>query len=68
MAGDELSDEGARLRAGIEEQTDRLTEPAYEALGEQGCLRLAELTRPLSRTLVKAGFLDPRGLSPQRPS
>ncbi|MBB2944141.1 hypothetical protein FB565_003870 [Actinoplanes lutulentus] len=68
LAGDELTDEGLRLRAGIEEQTDRLAEPAYSVLGEQGALRLADLTRPLSRTLVKAGFLDPRGLSPQRPS
>jgi len=38
-------------------ETDRLAVPAYRALGEQRCVRLAELARPLSRTLVKAGFL-----------
>jgi hypothetical protein len=27
---------------------------------EDGLFRLAELTRPLSRTLVKTGMLDPR--------
>jgi hypothetical protein len=68
LDGDVLSDTGKQLRAGIEEQTDRLAEPAYAALGEAGALRLAELTRPLSRTLVKAGFLNPQGLTFQRPS
>lgn len=62
LDGDGLSEAGRRLRAEIEERTDALAEPAYRVLGETGCLRLAELTRPLSRTLVKAGFLDPRGL------
>jgi hypothetical protein len=28
-------------------------------LGEAGCARLAALTRPLSRTIVKAGMLNP---------
>ncbi|MFI7599898.1 hypothetical protein [Actinoplanes sp. NPDC049681] len=65
MTGDELSPEGAALRARIEEETDRLAAPAYEVLGTEGCARLADLVRPLSRTLVKAGFLA--GVAPARP-
>jgi hypothetical protein len=62
-AGDELSEEGRRVREELEATTDRLAEPAYRVLGEAGCLRLAELTRPLSRTVVKAGMLNPAGLT-----
>ncbi|MEV4642105.1 hypothetical protein AB0J80_32630 [Actinoplanes sp. NPDC049548] len=65
MTGDELSDEGRELRARIEAETDRLAAPAYEVLGTDGCVRLAELVRPLSRTLVKAGFLA--SVAPARP-
>ncbi|AEV86246.1 hypothetical protein ACWT_5229 [Actinoplanes sp. SE50] len=59
---DELSEAGRALRAEIEATTDRLAEPAYRILGDDGCRRLAELTRPLSRTLVKSGFLNPVAL------
>jgi hypothetical protein len=58
LDGEELSDQGRALRAGIEADTDRLAVPAYEVLGVDGTTRLAELARPLSRTLVKAGFLS----------
>ncbi|BCJ40506.1 hypothetical protein GCM10010168_81600 [Actinoplanes ianthinogenes] len=58
-----LTEEGKRLRADLEARTDVLAEPAYRALGDRGCLRLAELTRPLSRTVVKAGLLDLKGLT-----
>ncbi|WP_328477088.1 hypothetical protein OHA21_23615 [Actinoplanes sp. NBC_00393] len=58
-----LTDQGRRLRADLEATTDRLAEPAYRVLGEEGCLRLAALTRPLSRTVVKGGLLDPRQLT-----
>ena len=54
-----LTAAGRELRGGVEATTDRLAEPAYQVLGEDGRVRLAELTRPLSRTLVKAGMLDP---------
>ncbi|MGK5681996.1 SCO6745 family protein [Actinoplanes sp. URMC 104] len=54
-----LTDRGRQVRAGVEAATDRLAAPAYDAIGEQACVRLAELTRPLSRTLVKAGMLNP---------
>ncbi|GGQ59099.1 SCO6745 family protein [Couchioplanes azureus] len=65
MTGDGLTDEGRALRARLEAETDRLAAPAYEILGAGGCARLVELVRPLSRTLVKAGFLA--GALPARP-
>ncbi|MET0492378.1 MAG: hypothetical protein ABW000_04525 [Actinoplanes sp.] len=52
-----LTEAGRALRAGIEADTDRLAVPAYAVLGDHGAARLAELARPMSRTLVKAGFL-----------
>jgi len=58
-AGPALTDAGRELRAGVEATTDRLGTPPYLALGAEGCARLAALTRPLSRTIVKAGLLDP---------
>jgi hypothetical protein len=65
--GPVLTEAGLELRAGVEATTDRLAEPAYEVLGEDGRVRLAELTRPLSRTLVKAGMLDPSAIFRARP-
>ncbi|GGN42281.1 hypothetical protein FHR83_007260 [Actinoplanes campanulatus] len=59
---DGLTGAGVALRAHIEERTDAVAEVAYRAIGEQGCLRLASLTRPLSRTIVKAGLLNPAAL------
>jgi len=49
-----LSEEGAAVRGAIEEATDRLSVPAYEAIGEDGCDTLRGLARPLSRTVVAA--------------
>jgi hypothetical protein len=63
MTGEELTDEGKRLRAQLEATTDERAEPAYASLGAAGCLRLAELTRPLSRAIVKGGLLDLTGLT-----
>ena len=62
LTGTGLTDAGRALRADLEATTDRLTEAPYRVLGEDGCARLAELTRPLSRTVVKAGMLDPSQL------
>jgi len=59
LAGEELSDAGRALRDGIEADTDRLAAPAYQVLGADGAARLGDLARPLSRVLVKAGFLTP---------
>jgi hypothetical protein len=53
-----LTDAGRELRAELEETTDRLSLPAYGVLGEDGLTRLAELTRPLSRTIAKSGMLN----------
>jgi hypothetical protein len=55
-----LTEAGVALRAHVEDRTDQVAEVAYRAIGEQGCLRLAELTRPLSRAVVKAGLLNPK--------
>jgi hypothetical protein len=60
--GDGLSEAGRQLRAELEEITDRLAAPAYDAIGADGCVRLAELTRPMSRILVKSGLLNPAQL------
>jgi hypothetical protein len=66
LDGDELTEAGASLHARVEATTDELAEPAYRALGPDGLARLAELTRPLSRTLVKAGMMTPRSWNPAR--
>ncbi|GAA1616066.1 SCO6745 family protein [Actinoplanes couchii] len=60
IEGDEpaLSASGAELRASIEATTDRAAVPAYAVLGVDGCARLAELTRPMSRAVVKSGGLS----------
>ncbi|WP_149182839.1 SCO6745 family protein [Streptomyces sp. TRM49041] len=59
LDGDSLSPEGAALRRHIEDRTDRLALPAYAALGETDCERLAELARPFGRAVVAAGLLNP---------
>jgi hypothetical protein len=66
LDGDELSPAGVELHAGVEATTDELARPAYRVLGDDGLDRLAELTRPLSRTLVKAGMMTPRSGNPAR--
>ncbi|MBO2455616.1 hypothetical protein J4573_51675 [Actinomadura barringtoniae] len=57
LDGDELTAEGKALRQRIEDRTDALALPAYEALGEEGCERLAELARPFGRAVVDAGLM-----------
>jgi hypothetical protein len=42
-----------------EDRTDQLALPAYAALGDAGCERLAELARPFGRAVVDAGLLSP---------
>jgi hypothetical protein len=64
LDGDGISAAGRRLRAELEETTDRLAAPAYDVIGINGCRRLADLTRPLSRTIVQAGLLNPAALLP----
>ncbi|MFG2828161.1 hypothetical protein ACGFWI_11970 [Streptomyces sp. NPDC048434] len=57
LDGDSLSAEGVRLRQHIEDRTDRLALPAYAALGDADCERLAELASPFGRAVVDAGLL-----------
>ncbi|MGV4982814.1 SCO6745 family protein [Streptomyces sp. NRAIS4] len=57
LDGDCLSSEGTLLRKRIEDRTDRLALPAYAALGDAGCERLAELASPFGRAVVEAGLL-----------
>lgn len=57
---DRFTDEGAAVRARIEQVTDVLALPPWEHLGEDGCARLRELVRPLSRAVVAAGGIGIR--------
>lgn len=57
LDGDSLSPEGVRLRQRIEDRTDHLALPAYAALGDPGCERLAELASAFGRAVVDAGLL-----------
>ncbi|MBO2458786.1 SCO6745 family protein [Actinomadura violacea] len=59
LDGDELSQAGKEFRQRIEDRTDELALPAYAALGEADCERLAELARPFGRAVVTAGLLNP---------
>jgi hypothetical protein len=57
-AGDlALTDEGRTHRQWVEDRTDALAVVAYEPLGEDGCTRLREIARPLSKAVVDGGFL-----------
>lgn len=58
LLGDEgLTEEGTRLRQHIEDRTDVLALPAYDALGDEGCERLSNLAQPFGRAVVDAGLL-----------
>ena len=50
-----LSEEGRAARQRIEDRTDALALPPWEALGEEGCERLRALVRPLSKAIVASG-------------
>ena len=50
-----LTDEGGARRDAIERRTDELALSAWEAIGEDGCARLRELVRPLSKAIVANG-------------
>ena len=56
-ADDRFTPEGAAVRQRIEDRTDVLALPAWERLGEDGCARLRELVRPLSKAVVDGGGL-----------
>lgn len=52
-----LTAAGRAHRQWVEDRTDLAALPAYEPLGEDGCQRLRELTRPFSRAIVDSGAL-----------
>jgi hypothetical protein len=60
-----LSDAGQRLRQSIEDRTDQLAVYPYEAIGEDGCARLRELTTPLSAAVMAADLGFPPALATQ---
>ena len=51
-----LSEEGARRREAIEQQTNFLNRPAYQTIGQGGCDRLIELGDPIGHALTQAGL------------
>jgi hypothetical protein len=58
-----LTEAGRAHRQGIEDRTDVLALPAYEALTEDECARLRTLTRPLAKAVVESSsftFTDPK--------
>ncbi|NYI95989.1 hypothetical protein HNR12_002266 [Streptomonospora nanhaiensis] len=59
-----LTDAGRTLRSELEGRTDTLSVPAFAAIGEDGCRRLAELTAPLVTTIRAEGILP--GTRPRR--
>lgn len=55
-----FTDAGREHRRRVEDATDRLALPAWEALGEDGATRLRALVRPLSQSVVEGGGLGIR--------
>jgi hypothetical protein len=55
LDGDGLSAEGLTMVAAIEADTDRLALGPWQALGDTGCDRLAELLLPVRRAVIAAG-------------
>jgi hypothetical protein len=56
--GTELTDEGREHRRWVEDRTDALSVGPYEVLGEDGCSRLRQLARPVSKAIVEGGLLN----------
>jgi hypothetical protein len=48
-----LTDEGVAARQRVEDLTDELATPMWERLGEEGCRRLRQLVRPLSKAITE---------------
>jgi hypothetical protein len=55
-----FTDEGRAVRQRVEDRTDELALPAWERLGEDGCARLRDLVRPLSKAIVDGGGMGIR--------
>jgi hypothetical protein len=52
-----FTDLGRDSRQAIEDTTDRLALPAWEAIGEEACNELRALVRPYSKAIVESGGL-----------
>lgn len=52
-----FTDAGRARRQAVEDRTDALSVAAYEPLGEDGCTRLRELGRTVSKAVMAAGLL-----------
>jgi hypothetical protein len=52
-----LTDAGRAHRQWVEDRTDERSTIAYDAIGEDGCDRLRQLCRPLSKAIVEGGLL-----------
>jgi len=48
--------ESAGYRSRIEDRTDDAALPPWQALGDEGCARLLEISAPFSRAVVKSGI------------
>jgi hypothetical protein len=59
--GDDLTmtPEGFKWREAIEDRTDELAVPAYDAIGTEGCERLAALGEEITRVLQDGGLAFP---------
>jgi len=58
-----LNEDGKRRRQSIEDRTDELAVFPYEAIGADGCNRLAELAAPLARAVTAADLGFPAALA-----
>lgn len=60
LQGDDavFTDAGRELRQQVEDDTDRLSTPAYDGIGDHGCNRLRQLGRPVSVAVVDGGLLN----------
>jgi hypothetical protein len=56
-----FTQEGRGRREAIEAKTDELALAPWERIGEDGCARLRELVRPLSKAVSDAGTFGPVG-------
>lgn len=52
-----FTDEGAAHRQRVEDRTDTLALPTWARIGADGCARVRDLVRPLSRAIADAGGL-----------
>ena len=58
--GEGFTDAGRAARQEVEDRTDVLALAPWERLGEDGCARLRELVRPLSKAVIDGGGLGIR--------